>query len=138
MPHQDLKYVDLTGKIIGCAMKVHRHFGPGFPENIYHRALKIELEKERLNFLSECHRDVFYDGINIGNRRLDILVEEKVLIELKATTEIEKFHHCQVINYLKVFNIEVGLLLNFGKESLEFKRFVNSNLVNESVKSIKS
>ena len=82
-----------------------------------------------MDFLSEFRRDIYYNGIFVGNRRLDLLVDNKVLVELKATTVIEKLHYNQVINYLKVFNIEVGLLLNFGKESLEFKRFVNSALV---------
>jgi GxxExxY protein len=119
----------LTGKIIGCAMKVHRYVGCGFPEIVYHRCLIIELQKEGLLFESQCQKDIFYEGICVGKRRLDLLVDNKVLVELKAVAEIERAFYSQVVNYLKVFKLEVGLLLNFGKESLEFKRFINSNLI---------
>ncbi|MBO9564288.1 MAG: GxxExxY protein [Niastella sp.] len=128
MPQQVLKYADLTEKIIGSAMKVHRHLGPGFPEVVYQRSLVIELTNSNLLFVSEQSRDIFYQGNFVGSRRLDLLVEEKVLVELKAVTEVEPLYFTQVVNYLRVFELEVGLLLNFGKPSLEFKRFVNSGI----------
>ena len=122
----DYKYSDLTQKIIGCAMKVHSYFGMGFPEVIYKRALIIELEKMNLQSAVEVEREIYYEEKLIGKRRLDLIVEDKVLIELKAISEIDKNCHNQIINYLNVFDFEVGLLLNFGAESLHFKRFVYS------------
>src|SRR5262245_8485356 len=122
----DLKYHVVTGQIIGRAMKIHRYFGPGFPEIIYKRALIIELEKANLIYSSEIEREIFYEERLIGKRRLDLLVGNNILVELKAVTEINNSCYAQIINYLRVFNIEVGLLLNFGSESLQFKRFINT------------
>jgi GxxExxY protein len=122
----ELKYQDITEKIIGCAMKVHRYFGLGFPEVIYQRALIIELEKLGLKCNSEVEKDIYYEEHFIGKRRLDLIVEDKVLVELKAISELDKGSYNKIINYLKVFKIEVGLLLNFGTESLQYKRFINT------------
>lgn len=127
---EDLKYFNLTGQIIGCAMKVHRYFGPGFPEIVYKRALMIELEKIGLHFKEEVERDIIYDFRVISKRRLDLIVENIVLTELKARKIIDNGDYIQIINYLRVFSIEVGLLLNFGGKSLQFKRFVNSIIKN--------
>ena len=110
---EDYKYSELTGKIIGCAMKVHRVIGPGFPEIIYMRCLMIELKKSGLNFETEVERDIFYEGIKVGSRRLDLIVDNKVIVELKAVTEVEPLFYNQIINYLKIFKIEIGLLINF-------------------------
>lgn len=120
----DYKYSDITEKIIGCAMKVHRWFGPGFPEIIYQRSLLIELEILRLDSKAEVEKDVFYNELLVGKRRLDIIVEENILVELKAISELDNSCYNQIINYLRVFKMEVGLLLNFGTPSLQFKRFV--------------
>ena len=106
-------------------MKVHGYFG-GFPEIIYKRTLMIELQKTSLTYNSEIEREIFYEERIIGKRRLDLLVENDILVELKAVTEINNGSYAQIINYLRVFNIEVGLLLNFGSRSLQFKRFVNT------------
>lgn len=125
---QDLKYSDITEKVIGCAMKVHSAIGPGFPEKIYQRCLILELKSMGIKCESEIEKDIFYTGIKVGSRRLDLFIENKVLIELKAISEIDSGCFNQIINYLKVFQLEVGLLLNFGKPSLEFKRFVNSKI----------
>jgi len=108
-------------------MKVHRYFGPGFPEIIYKRTLVIEVEQSHLAHSSETEREIFYEHRFIGKRRLDLLVENNILVELKAVAEINKGCYAQVINYLRVFSIEVGLLLNFGSGRLEFKRFINTN-----------
>ncbi len=121
-----LKYSDITEKVIGCAMKVHSHFGSGFPETVYKKSLMIELERSGLQFQSEVEKDIYYQGAFIGKRRLDLMIEGIVLIELKATKEVDKSCYNQIINYLKVFDLEVGLLLNFGGESLHFKRFMKS------------
>ena len=126
MALQELKHQELTEKIIGCAMKVHRYFGPGFPEIVYQRALMIELTKAGLSFKQEVERDVVYEGKVIYKRRLDIIVENIVLLELKALKEVDNSEINQILNYLRVFNIEVSLLLNFGASSLFFKRFVHT------------
>jgi GxxExxY protein len=130
MAVQDLKYKELTGKIIGCAMKVHRYFGPGFPEIVYHRALKSELAKIGLKFKSEFEKDIYYEEVLISKRRLDLLVEDLVLVELKAVKELDSGDQFQIINYLRVFKIEVGLLLNFGSKSLQYKRYIRTEQSN--------
>ncbi len=117
---------ELTGKIIGCAMKVHRVIGPGFPEIIYNRCLQIELRKSGLSCEAEVEKDIYYEGIKVGSRRLDLLVNNWGIVELKAVTEVEPLYYNQIINYLKIFKIEVGLLLNFGNTSLQYKRFANT------------
>lgn len=116
-------------------MKVHSHFGLGFPEIIYKRSLLIELEKVHLPYQSEVDKDIYYDGRFIGKRRLDLIIDNKILVELKAISEVDKNCFNQVLNYLNIFDIEVALLLNFGSESLQFKRFALSK--NKSAKSIK-
>jgi GxxExxY protein len=128
MPMHELKYHELTEKIIGCAMKVHRYFGPGFPEIVNKRALMIEFEKLGLSYKLEVEKDIVYEGTLIYKRRLDLIVENLVLLELKAIREVDNGDYNQIINYLRVFKMEVGLLLNFGAPSLLFKRFVNSNM----------
>ena len=128
MPVQNLKYHELTEKIIGCAMKVHRYFGLGFPEIVYKRALMIELGKIGLIFKQEVEKDIIYEGKLIYKRRLDLIVENIVLLELKALKEVDNGDYNQIINYLRVFGMEVGLLLNFGLSSLQFKRFINSKI----------
>lgn len=123
---QDLKYHELTEKIIDCAMKVHRHFGPGFPEIVYKRALIIELRKIGISCKEEVERDIIYEGKVIHKRILDLLVEEVVLLELKALKEVDKSEMNQILNYLRIFKIEIGLLLNFGSSSLFFKRYIHA------------
>ena len=126
MEQKDFKYSDITEKIIGSAMKVHTFFGLGFPEVVYKRALIIELETLGLQCGTEVEKDIIYQTKIIAKRRLDLIIENKVLVELKALSEVDNRCHSQIINYLNIFSFEVGLLLNFGKESLEFKRFANS------------
>jgi len=114
-----------TRVIIGCAMKVHRVIGPGFPEIIYLRCLVIELRKRGLVCEAEIPREIFYEGEKVALRRLDLLVNGLVIVELKAIFELENLYYNQVINYLKVFKMEVGLLINFGNTSLQYRRFAN-------------
>ena len=121
---------DLTHKIIGCAMQVHKVLGNGFQEVIYQRALAIEMQKQGLAFEREMEMNIFYDGFNIGTRRVDFFVEEKVMVELKAIERLEDVHKAQAINYCEAYNIADGLLINFGGKSLDFKRVYNKNLVN--------
>ncbi len=130
------KYSDITEKIIGCAMKVHNTLGNGFQEVIYQRCLAIEMEKQGLRFVREQEQTIFYDKIDVGTRRVDFLVEDKVLIELKAITELEKVHLAQALNYLEAFNLEIGLLINFGNTRLEFRRLINSGIHHSSSKNL--
>jgi GxxExxY protein len=120
------KYTDITERIIGCAMKVHNTLGNGFQEVIYQRALVIEMGNQGLEFRREQEMPIFYDGHKIGTRRVDFFVEQKIMVELKALTEIQDVHLAQAINYLEAYNMEVGLLVNFGAKSLQFKRLINS------------
>lgn len=126
MPVQDLKYHEITEKIIGCAMKVHRYFGPGFPEIVYQRALMIELTQIGLKFEQEVEKDIIYQDKLIHKRRLDLIIEDVLLLELKAIKEVDNGDYNQILNYLRIFKMEVGLFLNFGTSSLQFKRFINT------------
>ena len=118
---------ELTHKIIGCAMKVHSKLGNGFQEVIYQRCLAIELQKAGLNFEREQEKMIFYDEIEVGTRRVDFLVENKVLVELKAIINLDDVHLAQAINYLEAYNFNIGLLINFGSKSLQFKRLLHKN-----------
>ena len=124
-----MKYQDITQRIIGASMEVHKLLGNGFQEVIYQRALAIEMQKQNLGFQREMEMTIFYDGIDIGTRRVDFFVEEKVMVELKALEKIEDVHKAQAINYCEAYNIADGLLINFGGKSLDFKRVYNKKLV---------
>lgn len=113
---------ELTSRIIKCAYAVHGILGNGFQEVIYQRAMQIEMNLEKLNFGREVEMEIFYKGFDIGTRRVDFFVEEKILVELKAVIKLEDVHLAQAINYLEAFNKEVGLLINFGAKSCEIKR----------------
>ena len=113
---------NLTRRIIGCAMKVHSTLGNGFQEVIYQRALAIEMEYEGLKFEREKEMPIYYRGESIGTRRVDFFVEGLVLVELKAIIQLEDVHLAQAMNYLEAYGMKVGLLINFGARSLEFKR----------------
>jgi GxxExxY protein len=124
---------ELTYQIIGCAMKIHNTLGNGFPsaakglptarqEVIYQRCLAIELEKAELLFSREQDMPIFYEGIEVGSRRADFVVENTVLVELKAIIQLEDVHLAQALNYLQAYKIDKGLLINFGSKSLEVKR----------------
>jgi GxxExxY protein len=122
----ELKYKDITEKIIGASFEVHKFLGNRFQEVIYQRALAWELSQAGLAFVREIEQDIFYKELHepIGTRRADFVVEGKVLLELKAIIELEDVHLAQVLNYLKAYKLEVGLLINFGSKSLTFKRLV--------------
>ena len=122
---KDYKYSDITGKIIGCAMKVHNTLGNGFQEVIYQRCLAIEMGKQGISYEREMEMPILYEGNEVGTRRVDFLIENKIMVELKALTKIEKIHIAQGLNYLEAYNLEIGLLLNFGSTKLEFKRLIN-------------
>ena len=126
MIKEEYKYSDITQRIIGCAMKVHSALGCGFPEIIYHRAMIIEMTEDGLNFESEKEVTVYYKNQIVGKRRVDFIVEGVVSVEIKAISELNDSNLNQGLNYLEAFKIEVGLLLNFGSKSLQFKRLINS------------
>ncbi len=125
MIKEQYKYSELTSKIIGCAMAVHSALGNGFQEVIYQRALEIEMRLAGIAFTREHDMPVYYRNEQIGTRRVDFLVEGIISVELKAITKLEDVHLAQAINYLEAYNLEIGLLLNFGERSLNFKRLVN-------------
>jgi len=118
-------------------MKVYNKLGNGFQEVIYQRALAIEMRKAELEFRREFEMDIHYDDEVIGTRRVDFLVEEKVMVEIKALAEMDSSHPAQAINYLEAYNLEIALLINFGAKSLQFKRFINSKFRNRLVNEIK-
>lgn len=122
------KYSELTSQIISCAIEVHKILGNGFQEVIYQRALEQEFFIKKIPFVREIEMEIYYKKVSIGTRRVDFLVDNKVIVELKAITKLENVHLAQAINYLEAYNLEVGLLLNFGSASLDIKRLINSKL----------
>lgn len=125
---QDLKHSDITGKILGAAFEVHKFLGNGFQEVIYQRALALELRRNELQFVREQEVDIYYrDFVEpIGTRRADFIVEVKVLIEMKAVIELQDVHMAQILNYLNAYKLEIGLLINFGSKSMEYKRLIRT------------
>ena len=125
MNQNEMKFENLTAQIIGSAMKVHSTLGNGFQEVIYQRALKLEFLDAEISFEREFEMPIFYRNEQIGTRRVDFLVNKTISVELKAVTQLEDVHLAQAINYLEAYNLEVGLLINFGERSLKFKRLTN-------------
>ena len=113
---------EITYKINGCAMKVHNTLGNGFQEVIYQRCLAIELERAGLNFGREIEQTIFYEGIEVGTRRADFVVESQVIVEIKALINLEDVHLAQAKNYVVAYDFSIGLLINFGATSLQFKK----------------
>jgi GxxExxY protein len=126
----DYKFKEITEKIIGAAMKVHAALGNGFQEVIYQRALEIEMEEYGLKFAREFEMPIYYKGRKVGERRVDFFVENKIMVELKAVIQLENVHLAQAKNYLEAYNMQVGLLINFGSPSLQFKRLENQKYQN--------
>jgi GxxExxY protein len=120
-----MKYEELTHKIIGCAMRVHSALGNGFQEVIYQRAMEIEMADTGISFSREYEMPVYFKKQQIGTRRVDFLIESYISVELKAIISLEDVHLAQAINYLEAYDLEVGLLINFGAKSLDFKRLNN-------------
>lgn len=128
MIKEEYKYSEITGKIIGCAMKIHQKMRNGYQELIYHRCLAIEFKKENIMVQDEIELPIFYEGIEVGKRRVDFLINKKVVLEIKAVSELNDTHLAQALNYLEGLNLEIGLLLNFGSKSLEIKRIINNKV----------
>ena len=129
MSQAEYKYKEITEKIIGSAMKVHASLGNGFQEVIYQRALEIEMDDSGLKFSRELSMPVYYKARQIGERRVDFFVENKIMVEIKAIIQLENVHLAQAKNYLEAYNMQVGLLLNFGSISLQFKRIENQKFI---------
>lgn len=127
-----MKHEEITKRIIGCAMRVHSALGNGFQEVIYQRALQIEMQYDGLEFQREMEMPIFYREEQIGTRRVDFFVEGLVMVELKALIKLEDVHLAQAMNYLEAYKMEIGLLINFGSRSLEFKRVHNNKLLKSS------
>lgn len=125
MEPKNYKHKEITEKIIGAAMRVHAALGNGFQEVIYQRALEMEFEDSGLKFVREFNMPVYYKNKQIGERRVDFFVEGKIMVEIKALIQLENVHLAQAKNYLEAYNMEIGLLLNFGGASLQFKRLEN-------------
>ncbi len=122
-----MEHEDLTHKIIGAAMEVHGYLGNGFQEVVYQRALGIEMHTRGLAYKREMEMLLLYKGHDVGTRRVDFFVEEKIMVEIKAVINLEDVHLAQAMNYVEAYNLEIGLLINFGSKSLQFKRVHNNN-----------
>ena len=138
----DFKFGEITEKIIGAAFRVHNTLGCGFQEVIYQRALELEFKSIDFRYVRDFEMPIYYMNLNIGTRRVDFFVEEKISVELKAPTKLEDVHVAQAINYLEAYNLEIGLLINFGSKRMEFHRFTNKkynpSVINHPIPSHKS
>ena len=122
MINEKYPHSDITEKIIGCALEVHKIMGNGFQESVYQRCLELEMLYQGLEFKREFEMELFYKGVKVGTRRVDFLVENQIMVEIKAVIQLENVHLAQAINYLEAYGLNVGLLINFGSASLQFKR----------------
>ena len=138
----EYKYGDITEKVIGAAFRVHGTLGNGFQEVIYQRALELEFNAMTINYAREFEMPIYYMDQQIGTRRVDFLIEGKISVELKSITKLEDVHIVQAINYLEAYNLEIGLLINFGSKRVEFHRFTNKKynptIVHHPIQSNKS
>ena len=123
-----MKEQELTHKIIGAAIEVHKYLGNGFQEVVYQRALAIEMQLQNINFVREKEMSLQYKNNNIGIRRVDFFVEDKIMVEIKAVINLEDVHLAQAMNYVEAYNLEIVLLINFGAKSLQFKRVHNNKI----------
>ena len=138
----DFKHGEITEKVIGASFRVHTTLGNGFQEVIYQRTLELEFKVMIFEYSREFEMPIYYLDQHIGTRRVDFLVKKKISVELKAVIKLEDVHIAQAINYLEAYNLEIGLLINFGSKRLEFHRFTNKkynpNIIHYPIKSNKS
>lgn len=132
-----MEYQELTHNIIGSAMEVHKTLGNGFQEVIYQRALAIEMADRNIEYSREHAMSILYKGQDIGTRRVDFFVEDKIMVEIKAIINLEDVHLAQAMNYVEAYDLEIGLLINFGAKSLQFKRVHNNKVLNRDLKGLK-
>lgn len=126
MNNQEYPHADITGKIIGCAMAVHNTMKNGYQEVIYQRCMAIEMELNNIGFLREQEIPLYYRQRPVGSRRVDFLVDDVIMVELKAESDLTDRDIAQTLNYLEAYNLEIALLINFGGKSLQFRRLINS------------
>ncbi len=124
--YKNIDFDKLTYRVNGCAMKVHRTLGNGFQEVIYQRCLAIELEQVGLNYQREQSQVIYYNGVEVGKRRADFIIEDLIVVELKAVIDLQNAHLAQAKNYVVAYDKPIGLLLNFGAESLQIKKVYNN------------
>ena len=129
MIKEEYIHSDITAEILGVAFEVHKIIGTGFVELVYQKAMIVECGLRNIETSSEIELPVFYKNVKVGSRRADLMVKNKVIVELKAVTELNDTHLAQAINYLEAFNLEVGLLINFGSKSLQYKRVIHPKLL---------
>ncbi len=122
----DILYKDLSYRIRGCVYTVFRALGPGFLEGIYQKALEVEFQKNQIPFVSQKEIKIYYDGVDVGIHKLDLVVEDKILLELKAVEKFHASHEAQIISYLKASKLKLGFLVNFGSEKAKIKRYINT------------
>ena len=120
---------DTTGEVLSVAFEVHKYIGCGFIERVYHNSMMVECKLRNITYESEKELPIYYKNKKVGSRRADLLFNEKVIVEIKALSKLEDVHLAQAINYLEAFNLEVGLLINFGAKSLEYKRLIHPRLL---------
>jgi GxxExxY protein len=132
-----MEYQELTHSIIGAAMEVHKTLGNGFQEVIYQRALAIEMTERNIEYSREQEMRIQYKGHDIGTRRVDFFVEDKIMVEIKAIINLEDVHLAQAMNYVEAYDLEIGLLINFGAKSLQFKRVHNNKVLNRDYQGLK-
>ncbi len=125
-------FEELTYLINGCAMRVHNTLGNGFQEVIYQRCLSIELDKSGIEHKREIEQKIYYNDVEVGTRRVDFIIKDKIIIELKALSNLEDIHIAQIKNYLVAYNLPIGLLINFGARSLQFKKIYNNKFIQKS------
>ena len=132
------KYIhsDITAEILNVAFEVHKIIGPGFVEAVYLRSMIVEFGLRNIEADQEIELPIYYKSVRVGSRRADLLIKKKVFIELKAITELNDTHLAQAINYLEAFNLDVGLLINFGSKSLLYKRVIHPKLLNQKISKI--
>lgn len=123
-----MKHEALTHQIIGLSMKIHSSIGMGFQEVIYQRCLEIEFNREKIHYVREFEIPMMYEKYQVGTRRLDFFVDDKIMVEIKAVSGLADVHLAQAKNYLEAYKLESGLLINFGAPSLEFKRLFNKRV----------
>ena len=122
---------DVTAEILSVAFEIHKTIGSGFVESVYLKAMLVECGLRSIETDSEIELPVYYKSIRVGSRRADLIIKKKIIVELKAVTELNDNHLAQAINYLEAFNLEVGLLINFGSKSLQYKRVIHPKLLNQ-------
>ncbi|HKC36836.1 MAG TPA: GxxExxY protein [Chitinophagaceae bacterium] len=131
MIKEEYIHSDITSEILNVAFEVHKIIGPGFVESVYLRSMIVEFGLRSTEADSEIELPIYYKNIRVGSRRADLLIKKKVIVELKAVVELNDNHLAQAINYLEAFNLEVGLLINFGSKSLQYKRVIHPKLFHQ-------